>query len=161
MGLIGGRSGGDKEALIDKLIPGLRFPNTVSNQFIPITEINLKPEEPSPQKNIIRRFYKDLWGKQDTSIIPALIYDNSSFRGSLGPGLTGHFDFASYVHWLTGILDSYTSDILDLIEEGNKVTARLRFHGIHRNGLFFEQPPTSKWVWWHGVAIFTFENNDT
>lgn len=131
----------------------------VKNQFIPITEINLNPQELSPQKNIIRRFYKDLWDKQDTSIIPALINPNFQFRGSLGPVLTGHSEFASYVHWLTGTLDSYTSDILDLVEEGNKVTAKLRFHGIHRNGFFFEQPPTGKWAWWDGVAIFTFEDD--
>jgi hypothetical protein len=130
-----------------------------SNQFIPITEINLNPQELSPQKDIIRRFYKDLWDKQDTSIIPALINPDFKFRGSLGPVLRGHSEFASYVHWLTGILDSYTSDILDLIEERNKITAKLRFHGMHRNGSLFGQPPTGKWAWWDGVAIFTFEND--
>jgi predicted ester cyclase len=134
-------------------------PDTVSNVFIPVTETNLNPQNLSLQKNIIRRFYKDLWDKQDTSIIPALIHSNFNFRGSLGPVLTGHAEFATYVNWLTGILDSYTSDILDLVEEGNKVTAKMRFHGIHRNGSLFGQPPTGKWVWWDGAAIFTFEND--
>lgn len=78
--------------------------------------------------------------------------------------MTGHSEFASYVHWLTGILDSYTSDILDLVEDLGKeikreVTDKLRFHGIHRNRFFFEQPPTGKWLWWDGVAIFTFEDD--
>ncbi|EEA21838.1 hypothetical protein PMAA_056300 [Talaromyces marneffei ATCC 18224] len=125
-------------------------PSTV-NEFVPITEINLNPQNLSPQKNLIRRFYKDLWDKQDTSLIPALIHSNFQFRGSLGPALTGHAEFAAYVHWLTGILD--------LVEEGDKVTAKLRFHGIHRNGSLFGQPSTGRWVWWDGVAIFTFEDD--
>uniref|UniRef100_A0A093VQ50 Uncharacterized protein n=1 Tax=Talaromyces marneffei PM1 TaxID=1077442 RepID=A0A093VQ50_TALMA len=90
-------------------------PSTV-NEFVPITEINLNPQNLSPQKNLIRRFYKDLWDKQDTSLIPALIHSNFQFRGSLGPALTGHAEFAAY-------------------------------------------PSTGRWVWWDGVAIFTFEDD--
>lgn len=39
------------------------------------------------------------------------------------------------------------------------MTDKMRFHGIHRNGSLFGQPPTGKWVWWDGAAIFTFEND--
>ncbi|KAH8688733.1 hypothetical protein BGW36DRAFT_392093 [Talaromyces proteolyticus] len=124
---------------------------------ISVVEVDLNPDTLSHHKNVVRRFYKELWDKHDTTIIPDLIHDDLTFRGSLGPVLVGHSQFASYVNWLTGVLGLYTSDILDLIEEGTKVTAKLRFHGIHNDHLF-GQPPTRNWVWWHGVAIFTFED---
>jgi hypothetical protein len=123
----------------------------------PIVEIDLNPANLSPKKNVVRRFYKDLWDKHDTSIIPDLIHPDFTFRGSLGPVLVGHAEFTSYVRWLIVILDSYTSDILDLVEEGNKVVGKLRFHGIQR-GHLFGQPPTEEWVWWIAAAIFTFED---
>lgn len=126
------------------------------SQPTPIVETDLNPENLSPQKNIVRRFYKDMWDKHDTSIIPDLIHPGFTFRGSLGPVLVGHAEFASYVRWLTTTLDSYTSDILDLVEEGNKVVGKLRFHGIQRGSLF-GQAPSEEWVWWIAAAIFTFE----
>lgn len=41
-------------------------------------------------------------------------------------------------------------------EEDDVVSARLRFHGIHRKEVF-GHIPTGKHVWWYGVPLFTFE----
>ena len=111
----------------------------------------------SPQKEIVRAFYKDLWDRADKSLIPRIFHEGFSFRGSLGPVLVGHAQFAGYVDYVTGALGSYTSDILAMVEEGNRVTGKLRFHGVHRKELF-GVPPSGRRVWWHGAPIFTFEN---
>lgn len=71
--------------------------------------------------------------------------------------LVGHVDFASYVMWLTDVLESYTSDIYELIEEGNKVSGKTRFHGYQTKELF-GCPPTREHAWWYGAPIFTFED---
>lgn len=110
----------------------------------------------SPQKEIVRAFYKDLWDRADKSLIPHIFHAGFTFRGSLGPTLVGHDAFAGYVDWVTGALGRYTSDILALIEEGNQVSAKLRFHGIHRKEMF-GVPPSGRHVWWTGMPIFTFE----
>jgi SnoaL-like polyketide cyclase len=68
----------------------------------------------------------------------------------------GYGAFADYVAWVTSSLDHYTSDILGMIEEGNQVSAKLRFHGIHRRPLF-GRAPTGRHVWWYGMPVFTFE----
>ncbi len=110
----------------------------------------------TPQKELVRAFYKDLWDHADKTLIPHLFHRDFTFRGSLGPVLTGHEEFAGYVDLVTGALGDYTSDILDMVEEGNRVFGRLRFHGIHRKTLL-GFPPTGRHVWWYGAPLFTFE----
>jgi predicted ester cyclase len=53
---------------------------------------------------------------------------------------------------------SYTTDILAMIEEGPRVSGKMRFHSHHRRGLF-GVPPSGRHVWWIGMPIFTFEHS--
>jgi predicted ester cyclase len=110
----------------------------------------------SPQKEVVRIFFKEMWDKADKSLIPILLHCDFTFRGSLGPVLRGHQPFAGYVDMVTGALGDYTSDILDMVEERNKVYAKLRYHGYHRGELLGYQP-TGRHVWWYGTPFFTFE----
>ena len=110
----------------------------------------------SPQKEVVRVFYKEMWDRADKSLIPKIFHEGFTFRGSLGPTLTGHDEFAGYVDWVTGALGQYTTDILVLVEEGNRVTGKMRFHGFHRQELF-GVAPTGRHVWWTGMPIFTFD----
>jgi hypothetical protein len=110
----------------------------------------------SPQKETVRVFYKVLWDHVDKSLIPDIFHTDFTFRGSLGPTLIGHEQFAGYVDWVTGALDQYTTDILVMIEEGNRVGGKMRFHGFHRKELF-GVPPSGRHVWWIVMPIFTFE----
>jgi hypothetical protein len=110
----------------------------------------------SPQKETVRVFYKELWDHADKSLIPIIFHPDFTFRGSLGPTLVGHEQFAGYVDWVTFALDQYTTDILVMIEEGNRVSGKMRFHGFHRKELF-GVPPSGRHVWWTGMPIFTFE----
>jgi predicted ester cyclase len=110
----------------------------------------------SPQKETVRVFYKELWDRADKSLIPKIFHVDFTFRGSLGSTLVGHDQFAGYVDWVTGTLGHYTTDILALIEEGHRVSGKMRFHGFHRKELF-GVPPSGRHVWWTGMPIFTFE----
>jgi predicted ester cyclase len=112
----------------------------------------------SPQKETVRVFYKQLWDHADKRLIPDIFHADFTFRGSLGPTLVGHDQFAGYVDWVTGALGQYTTDILALIEEGNRVSGKMRFHGFHRRELF-GVPPSGRHVWWTGMPIFTFEDD--
>jgi predicted ester cyclase len=112
----------------------------------------------SPQKETVRVFYKELWDHADKSLIPQIFHQGFTFRGSLGPILVGHDAFAGYVDWVTGALGQYTTDILALIEEDNRVSGKMRFHGFHRRELF-GVAPSGRHVWWTGMPIFTFEGS--
>jgi hypothetical protein len=112
----------------------------------------------SPRKQVVHRFYKAMWDHADKSLIPGIFHEDFTFRGSLGPVLRGHAEFAGYVDLVTGALGEYTSDILLLAEEGDVVCGRLRFHGVHRRPLF-GFAPTFRHVAWHGAPVFTFEGD--
>jgi predicted ester cyclase len=111
----------------------------------------------SPQKEMVRIFFKEMWDKADKSLIPKIFHPNFTFRGSLGPTLCGYEQFAGYVDMVTGALSQYTSDILDIVEEGNKVCAKLRYHG-HQRAELLGYPPTGRHVWWYGTPFFTFDD---
>ncbi len=77
-------------------------------------------------------------------------------KGVLGPSLVGHGQFAEYVDWVTTAFGNYTTDMLVLIEEGNRVSGKMRFHGYHRQEVF-GVAPSGRHVWWTGMPIFTFD----
>jgi predicted ester cyclase len=110
----------------------------------------------SPQKEVVRAFYKDMWDHADKSQIPKIFHEGFTFRGSLGPEFIGYDQFAGYVDWVTSALGQYTTDILAMIEEGNRVGGKMRFHGYHRKELF-GVAPSGRHVWWIGMPIFTFD----
>jgi predicted ester cyclase len=120
--------------------------------------LDLRNVRLSPQKEIVRIFYKELWDHADKSLIPQIFHADFTFRGSLGPVLVGHEQFGGYVDYITGALGDYTSDVLALVEDGNQVMGKLRFHGIHRKELF-GVPPSGRHVWWHGTPLFTFDGS--
>jgi hypothetical protein len=120
--------------------------------------LNLDGVTLSPRKEVVRVFYKELWDHADKSLIPIVFHDGFTFRGSLGPVLRGHGEFASYVDFVTGVFGDYTTDILAIIEEGDRVSGKMRFHGFHRNALF-GVAPSGRHVWWIGMPIFTFEGD--
>jgi hypothetical protein len=100
-------------------------------------------------------FFKEMWDKADKGLIPKILHPDFTFRGSLGPLLRRHEEFAGYVDMVTSALGQYTSDILGMAEEGNKVCAKLRYHEYHRAELLGYQP-TGRHVWWYGTPFFTF-----
>lgn len=109
-------------------------------------------------RKVVEAFYADIWNRHDKSRIRSLLHPDFTFRGSLGPARTGHNGFAAYVDFVHEALGDYRCDILDLIAEGQKVFARMRFSGIHR-GEFLGYQPTGKPVEWAGAALFTFEGD--
>jgi predicted ester cyclase len=110
----------------------------------------------SPQKEVVRSFYKDMWDHADKSLIPKIFHEGFTFRGSLGPMLVGHDQFAGYVDWVTTSFRQYTTDILAMIEEGNRVSGKMRFHGYHQQEIF-GVAPSGRHVWWTGMPIFIFD----
>lgn len=112
----------------------------------------------TPRKELVRVFYKEMWDHADTTLVPRIFHPDFTFRGSLGPQLVGYEQFNGYVKFVTGALDHYTSDILAIAEEGDRVFAKLRFHGVHRAELF-GVPASGRHVWWHGMPVFTFDGD--
>ena len=105
-------------------------------------------------KALVASFYADIWNRGDLSVIPVLLREDFTFRGSLGAERRGHAGLAAYVALVRGALTEYRCDILDLVAEDGKAFARMRFSGVH-SGDFLGHAPTGRRVEWMGAALFT------
>jgi steroid delta-isomerase-like uncharacterized protein len=105
-------------------------------------------------KELVASFYADVWNRGDLAAIPALLREDFTFRGSLGAERRGHAGFAAYVATVRGALAGYRCEILDLVAEGGRAFARMRFSGEHV-GELLGYAPTHRRVEWMGAALFT------
>lgn len=107
-------------------------------------------------KDQVRRFYEVLWDANDKTAMPSILHENFSFRGSLGQQKQGYQGFSDYVDMVHKALADYQCIIEELVEEGDKVFAKMTFTGIHRDQ-FMGYLPSHKRVSWDGCALFTFD----
>jgi predicted ester cyclase len=109
-------------------------------------------------RQAVEAFYDRVWNRGDKAAIPELIHADFTFRGSLGPTMTGHAAFSTYVDGVTEALADYHCPILDVVSEGERAFARMRFEGIHR-APFLGFAPTGRRVAWAGAALFTLKSD--
>lgn len=110
-----------------------------------------------PHKRQVRRFYAEIWNRGDLAVIPEILAPDVAFRGSLGPELSGHAEFARYVREVTTALGDYRCEIEELVADGDRVVARMTLSGVHRDTLL-GVPATGRRVSWAGAAFFTFDS---
>ena len=109
-------------------------------------------------RQAVEAFYDRVWNRGDKAAIPELIHDDFTFRGSLGPTMTGHAAFSTYVDGVTEALADYRCTILDVVSEGERAFARMRFEGIHR-APFLGFAPTGRRLAWAGAALFSLKSD--
>lgn len=106
-------------------------------------------------RQLVHRFYDELWNRPDVSIIPEILTPEVTFRGSLGAAMTGHEQLADYVSTVTAALGDYRCDLGTVLVDGDQAAARLTFSGVHRR-TFLGAAPTGLRVAWAGAAFFAF-----
>jgi hypothetical protein len=77
----------------------------------------------SPQKELVRALYKNMLDHANTTLAARIFHPDFTFRGSLGPKLAGYQQFIEYMELVTGTFGQYTSDILAIAEDGNRIFA--------------------------------------
>ena len=106
---------------------------------------------------VIRAFYADLWESGDLARLPALMHDDVAFQGTFGQTMHGLDAFAAYVRSVRHAFSTYRCEVLDLLSEGERVAARIRFSGTHDAGPFLDHPPSGRELVWEGVGFFTLD----
>jgi steroid delta-isomerase-like uncharacterized protein len=106
-------------------------------------------------KSLIRRYYAELWNAWSVTALEELISPNIVFRGSIGTAVKGIEEFKQYVSKIRAAFPDFHNHIEELIGEGEKVVARLRYTGTHR-GELFGFSGTGRKVTYQGIAIFQF-----
>ena len=111
---------------------------------------------PVNARNLVDRFYGELWNQVDLEVADELLHPDVEFRGSVGQGAVGVNGVRDYVTMVTTALLGYRCTLIDMIDNGNRAAARVRFSGTHV-GSFLGYPPTGRVVEWMGAAFFTAE----
>ena len=109
-------------------------------------------------KDTVRQFYDAIWNNDDHTVMAELLHEDFTFRGSLGQQQSGHAGFARFMDFIRAALANYRCEIIDMVEEGDKVYARMVYTGIHRGELFGYAPTNAK-LKWDGIAAFTFQGD--
>lgn len=104
-------------------------------------------------KDIVRRYYHDLWNTWDLSLADELIATNMVFRGSLGVNTEGREGFKQFLQLVRKAFPDFSNQIDDLIGEGDKVVARLTYRATHQDEVF-GIAATGRQITYSGVAIF-------
>lgn len=104
-------------------------------------------------KHLVERFYHEVWNTADEAVAREILHPDFRFRGSLGPERRGPDGFIDYMRSVLGALGGYVCIIDDLVAEGGRAAARMRFKGLHR-GDFFGVAATGREISWTGAAFF-------
>ena len=106
---------------------------------------------------VIRAFYADLWEGGDLTRLPALMHEDVAFQGTFGQTMRGLDAFGAYVRSVRHAFSTYRCEVADLLVDGDRVAARVRFSGVHDAGPFLDTPPSGRMLAWEGVGFFTLE----
>ena len=109
---------------------------------------------PTPPSRLIERFYHEVWNEANEAVAREILHPEFRFRASLGPEKLGPDGFIEYMRLIHPALSGYTCTIEDIIEQGERAAARMRFAGLHR-GTLFGVAPTGRPIAWSGAAFFT------
>ena len=104
-------------------------------------------------KNLIHRYYADLWNRWDDVAVDTIIAPDIQFRGSLGVTVSGRDGFRGYVAQVRAAFPDFHNQIDELLAEGDGVMARLTYSGTHL-GELYGAVPTGKRVEYGGIAFF-------
>lgn len=86
-------------------------------------------------RDLIQRFYQRLWNAWDDDAVEDTLAEDFTFRGSLGDETVGRDGWRGYRdHVCVGAPD-FSNTLVDLVVEGDRAAARLRYVGTHRGPL--------------------------
>ena len=108
-------------------------------------------------KNLVERYYSEMWNKWNFALVDELLAQELSFRGSLGAEMRGRAAFCDYMRRVRGAFPNFHNEIEEMVAEENRVAARLTYTGTHR-GEIFGLAPTGKEIRYAGTAFFRIES---
>lgn len=108
-------------------------------------------------KELVERFYYQVWNNQDEQVAREILAKDFRFRGSLGPEKFGQEGFLDYMKSIHAALADYQCIIEDLVTTDSRATARMIFKGRHQ-ATFFGIEATGKEIKWAGAAFFTVKD---
>jgi len=107
-------------------------------------------------KQIVRRYYEELWNGWRLGLAEEFVAPGIRFRGSLGVEVEGREAFLGYVGMVRGAFPDFHNTVEELVAEGDGVAVRLTYRGTHL-GELFGIPATGRKVTYTGAAFFRID----
>ena len=104
-------------------------------------------------KELLRRFYKDVYVDWDMSLADAVVSPRFTSHDWPHGGPTGPRAFREYYAAMRAAVPDARYEVDDLIAEGDKVVVRWRLLGTHE-GSFQGIAPTGRAITLKGIAIY-------
>ena len=103
---------------------------------------------------MIEKFYRELWNRWDDSAVDAVLSPGFTFRGSLGQETSDRQGWRRYRDLVREGSADFHNEIVDLVCDGGRAAARLRFTGTH-TGPLLGLSATQRRFQYAGAAFFT------
>lgn len=84
---------------------------------------------------LVHRFYERLWNAWDDGAVDQILAADFAFRGTLGTETVGRDGWRIYRDSIRRGAPDFTNEIVDLIIDGDRAAARLRYTGTHQGSL--------------------------
>jgi predicted ester cyclase len=103
---------------------------------------------------LIEKFYGELWNRWDDSAVDATLSPGFNFRGSLGQETSDRQGWRRYRDLVRKGSADFHNEIVELVCDGGRAAARLRFTGTH-TGPLLGLSATQRRFEYAGAAFFT------
>ncbi len=132
---------------------GLRAQIVAGGVVQPSDAIIISESVEETNKNVICRYYEELWNTWNFDAASKLLAPEIVFRGSLGTETRGRDAFCEYMRQVRRAFPDFHNSIIEMIAEGDEVVARLNYTGTHY-GEIFGIAPTGRQISYQGAAFF-------
>jgi predicted ester cyclase len=106
---------------------------------------------------LVERFYGELWNRWNDAAVDDTLGPDFTFRGSLGQETSGRQGWREYRDLVRAGSADFHNEIVELVSEGDRVAARLRYTGTH-TGVLLGLPATHRRFEYAGAAFFTADH---
>lgn len=110
------------------------------------------------KKDIVKKYYEELWNKQNMDYIDLILDDNIKFHGSLNIETLGKKPFKEYMKIVLGGIPNLYHGIEIMIEENETIAVKAIYNGTH-SGKLLEFPATNNRIKYNGASFFKFKGD--
>jgi steroid delta-isomerase-like uncharacterized protein len=104
-------------------------------------------------KDLIRRFFDEMWNPWNFAKADELLAPEIVFKGTLGNEIRGRDAFRAYMRKVQSAFPDFHNSIVEITAEDDRVVARTFYQGTHR-GEIFGLAPSGKQITYAGAAFF-------
>lgn len=104
-------------------------------------------------RELIERFYEDLWNRWDDGAVDDVLAEDFTFRGSLGLETNGRTGWREYRDLIRAGSADFHNEVQSLVIDGEQAAARLLYTGTH-TGSLAGLPASGRRFSYAGAAFF-------